>query len=1076
MELPLILQTKIKPPSIQSRTLVRLRVRSLLAEALNYRLTVMQAGAGYGKSTALAIISREAKPVIWYQVSKEDSDPLVFLQYLCYATRVGLPNIEGLPLQLLEAWDINLNYFSLSSIIDQYINALSERLDEPCLLVIDDVHLILEIDETVRLLDRLIGLAPPDLHILLSTRPKLQLPNLYHWQNRGEVLSLDQSVLAFTPEEITSLFAEVYGSKLSRDEAGTLSEVTEGWAIALQLVWQSLRTGTIASIEEAFSDQESSLERLFDVLAQEVFSQQPEDIQDFMKRSSTLRVMTPAACDALLGTSESKAMMAFLRRQELFVVDLGNESLRYHNIFHQFLRQMTEPDQMRAWHQRAAAFYTARKDFDSGIYHFLEAEDFTGAARLLNTYGHELLTMGRLNTLAMYLDEMPPETLRNYPALLSYMGDLGRLHSRFQEALGWYQQAESLWLERGQLDGVGRALRGQARVYLDTVNPHRAEELLQKALRLSDGTADREAQAGLYELLAENKLNAGKPEEAENLRQQAESLRREGPGDSQLLIRVMLRTGRLAEARRKLEELEEAESREPVKTPRSHRETHLLLSVIYAMQGLPEEALRTAVKGTRRGEALDSPFIIGVGHMRQGHAILLRSENQRFQKARQQFEKAIEISRALAIPRLRIEACWGLCQTYGRQGNLLEAQRVADEGIEIATQVGDEWIASLVRLAMGVNHFLAGDFHQALNWLDPSVRGFQECSDTFGAAAARLWLCLGWFQQSHYERLSQSLPDLLSACQQFGYEYLFTRPTLLGPFDERLLVPLLIYARDQRWGGAFPAKLLQEMGLPGITLHPGYQLRVETLGTFDVWRGDQKIPYRGWRRDKSRQLFQLFITYRHTSLDRDQFCEHLWPKAEAGVAKRNFKVALNNLYNVLEPDREPGSESAYITREGTLYGIRPGADIWVDAEEFATTAKEAEGLIAIQSEQVREKLKDALGLYQGEYLPDARYQTWAAIEREHLMVLFLQTADTYCEICLQNESFEDVINISQRILGQDNCWERAYRHLMQAYHQLGDHGQVARTYQRCVETLQDELNVSPAPETEALYQRLTQIP
>jgi DNA-binding SARP family transcriptional activator len=44
---------------------------------------------------------------------------------------------------------------------------------------------------------------------------------------------------------------------------------------------------------------------------------------------------------------------------------------------------------------------------------------------------------------------------------------------------------------------------------------------------------------------------------------------------------------------------------------------------------------------------------------------------------------------------------------------------------------------------------------------------------------------------------------------------------------------------------------------------------------------------------------------------------------------------------------------------------------------------------------------------------------------------------------------------------------------MLAYHQLADRGQVARAYRRCVQILQEELDVGPSPETQELYQRLT---
>jgi DNA-binding SARP family transcriptional activator len=44
---------------------------------------------------------------------------------------------------------------------------------------------------------------------------------------------------------------------------------------------------------------------------------------------------------------------------------------------------------------------------------------------------------------------------------------------------------------------------------------------------------------------------------------------------------------------------------------------------------------------------------------------------------------------------------------------------------------------------------------------------------------------------------------------------------------------------------------------------------------------------------------------------------------------------------------------------------------------------------------------------------------------------------------------------------------------MLAYDRLGDRGQVGRAYQKCVQTLREELDVTPSSETESLYNRLT---
>jgi DNA-binding SARP family transcriptional activator len=314
---------------------------------------------------------------------------------------------------------------------------------------------------------------------------------------------------------------------------------------------------------------------------------------------------------------------------------------------------------------------------------------------------------------------------------------------------------------------------------------------------------------------------------------------------------------------------------------------------------------------------------------------------------------------------------------------------------------------------------------------------------------------------------------LLTTCRKEGYDYLFTKPTLLGFPDERMLIPLLILARDQDMESSYAAHLLNVMGVAGISIHPGYQLRVSTLGLFQTWRGGQVIPPKGWRRVKSRQLFQILITHREAPLDRDQIVEYLWPEMDSTSAQRNFKVTLNTLNQVLEPERRAGIDPAFILREGTTYALCPTADIWLDAQVFKAYISQANTLFDTNLDQGVSLLQHALSLYRGENLPEARYDTWAAAEREHLAVLFLRSADRLVNIYIQQGRFEDTVDLCQRVLFFDNCWERAYRYMMVAFDRLGDHGQAARTYNRCVKTLRDELDISPTDETINLFRKIT---
>ncbi|MBN1177617.1 MAG: tetratricopeptide repeat protein [Anaerolineae bacterium] len=1064
----LIVRTKLAPPRLPKRTLCRPRVTQRLLEARDYRLTIVQAGAGYGKSTALSALAGEDCPLAWYHLASEDVDPLVFFLHLFYSFRAALPNLSEAPLAILEGLRGSSDV-PWPTVVDLLVNELAQRSDASICLVVDDVHLLSEAPGPLTILDRLIGRAPQNLHIVLSTRYPLDLPTLVNWRVRGEVLEIDQGELAFTPPEIAALFRDQYRIFLTEDEVEQLAVETEGWAIALQLVWQGLRGGAVSILPQTDGRPSGPAHDFFTYLAQEVFEQQPPDVQEFLLVTAVLRDMTASICDCLRGAGDSVQILRYLLESGLFVVDLGDDHLRYHHLFRDVLRHRLAPPALRAAHHRAAICCRQHDQQEEAIYHFLAAEAFAEAATVLDDLGYEIVRAGRLDTLARWIGAFPPEVLEAHPALLVYLGDIARLHSRFDEALGWYRQAEERCRTRGDAPGVGQALRGQARVYLDTVNPSQAESLLQEALRLSDGQDDRETRARLLELLAENQLNRGQPEEAERFRAQARELREEGPGEAELAVRVLLRTGQLEQARRLLEEQSEIERREPVMRPRAHRETRLLLSLILALQGEGEAAYRCAVEGSTRGQALNSPFVIAVGYMRQGHAWLLRQEPHGYEQACRCFQEAIALSDSLAVPRLKVEACWGLCRAHGFQGAVDAAEQAAAQGLDIALRAGDEWIAALIRVSMGAGYILAHRYNAAVEWLTQAATAFEECSDTFGQAIVRLWQCLLWHKTGDAARFARGVEDLLDLVREHNHDYLFQRQTLLGPPDPRLTLPLLLSARDLGIHPLYAEGLLAQMGLKGLEFHPGYQLRVQALGPFRVWRGATDIPPQGWQREKARQLFQLFLTYRDGMLDREQIIEMLWPGIDPEAGRRNFKAAFSALCGVLEPDRKRGAVSSYVRRDGSLYGLRPGADVYLDAEQFEQAVAEGDRLFDRTPQAALAHYRQALAQYQGEYLQECPYEDWCSEERERLLTLYLRTADRVARTLIEGGEWEAGIEVCRSLLARDDCWERAYRLMMVAYARMGNRAQALRTYQRCVSRLREELEVEPSAVTVQLH-------
>jgi DNA-binding SARP family transcriptional activator len=64
------------------------------------------------------------------------------------------------------------------------------------------------------------------------------------------------------------------------------------------------------------------------------------------------------------------------------------------------------------------------------------------------------------------------------------------------------------------------------------------------------------------------------------------------------------------------------------------------------------------------------------------------------------------------------------------------------------------------------------------------------------------------------------------------------------------------------------------------------------------------------------------------------------------------------------------------------------------------------------------------------------------------------------------------VQLCERVLRRDRCYEEAYQVLMRVYAQSGSRSQALRTYSRCVQALQDELSIDPLPETTDLYERI----
>lgn len=1062
-----VIHSQLAPPRNQQGILSRPRLSQTILKNTSFPLLIIQAGTGYGKSTELVKLSENLQDYYWVSIQEQDRDPFLFLAKLFSAFSMGSEKIGENAIQVLES-DQRINYPEL---ITLFINDLSKKLTNPTYLILDDFHHVLDQNEIEQIFTSLVDNSPANFHLIVSTRRTPTYKAMNRWKVKNQLKILSRSELAFTQDEIKILFAEKFRYPLSEQQAELIYQETEGWAIALQIVWQSIQQRKF-SIEQVFTQRPTTLDSLFAYLANEVLNELPEDLQKFLITSSVLDIIEIDACNMLMGNKLCLENINRLFEKGLFINSLGEKTFQYQNLFHDFLKMQLKKDQQHylLLNKKCADYFENKKRIEAAIYHLLEAKLFNEVESKILSIAQGLINVGRLDTLLQWIEQLPESLVNDSSELQFYLGEVKRIKSDFEGSLIHFQNAERLSRNKEEPLGISKALRGKAQIYLDTIRPLKAEVLLEEALKILDPQEYKSETAALFDQLAENKLNLGHPDIAQELHHEAKLLRNEDDQeDSYLEARSMLRTGRLEEGKNLLVNQLTLEKSEETKRPqRFHRETSLLLSLIYIFQGNWELAKEIAEDGIRIGQQLNSIFVEAVGYIRLGHAYELQGivyrQQKYISKAIQCYQTAIEKVKTFKVTRVQVEPLWGLSRSYGFQGNIFEAQKYAQEALKIADQSGDRWLCCLTMITLGASHFISGQIQEAQEQFIEAIEGCKQVFDSFGLAASLMWSMICYWYGGNHAQALDILKQLIPLIKAGNYSFLLTKPTYLGVKDAQILLPIFIAAYHQKIDRTFIEQLLFPLKISELDYHPGYQLNIQSLGLFEVWRGDIQIRSNDWQREKAKKIFQLMLIHRNEWLNRELIIDRLWPDLSPEAAIRDFKVALNALNKALEPERPKGSFPFFIIRNDNLYSINPHAKIWWDAELFDYLAQKDD----------LESLETARAMYKGDFFPDNLYDDWTINKRDQIKKTYLNVLEKLTLFEMDAENYDQAIRYSDEIIRIDPIWESAYRNLMVAYAKKENYAQVSRVYQRLKKALSEEINVLPSEITESLYAELIQ--
>jgi LuxR family transcriptional regulator, maltose regulon positive regulatory protein len=1008
------------PPEPRSDMLLRPRVQAVLAGRFDRRVTVVRAGAGFGKTTSIA------------QAFAENSlAPLGIDCWLaCEPADAGAP---ALAQALAVVFGLSASHADLSASndeLDEFIGAVSEaigaRSPSQVCLSLDDVQ-FLSGGTSVQLIDRLVAALPSNAHLVLSGRsiPEIALTRL---ELIGDCVVLDEATLAFDPKESATVLGEPSGT--------VASETFGGWPALVQLAGSGrARTFVREEVLQGLTGEELSVLRCLAVLGEcdvsvleRVAGHACERIIEVLPLVHRLgdRCAAHDLWSELLAPIDPSFVDATRRRAaEMLLADGASEDAldvlaplaldRSDELVGRCLRASllsptrVSPERLRSW---SAAWPDADGASDTDVCpeHVLVAAlvarlDNPGSER-----SHSLLRRAAASFRAVGDGEASAVSLGALVYASHVRRDVAGLRWAFSEL--------AALAEAGVVSAQPYPMLTSALIATSNSSP---QEVVGFTTQMLDRPLGDELHAIVLWLHANALANLG-----ENSVAPATACHEIGlplPGMAAIYSGARWRAGRIRES-----------LAEPTRTVDGTRDRFLQATwscCLHAALGDIERA-RAALDVVEQA-AGDASQWQTTGSIRLPQAILAYAQHRDDDAARYVRDFLAETPRE-------------------GQG---EFYRLFSIGllVPLAPDERDWLIDRSTRPGFGPLYRRDLDLALAVHALDANADITAAATLAYPASAGEMMPSVG---------LRGGAP-LLAAAVGAGRDD-------LGPLLEDWIDLLGERARSA-WRALFDHRVAEVAAgarslVEAMPIRPAAAVRLSVFGPTELSIGGVVVEQADWRRERVRALLTHLALVGETT--RERVIAALWPEADAAAGRRNLRSTLNVLHSVLEPGRHGGDATFFVRTSGQRIRLvvaasgvdadldtNPDAGIDVDVVRFELLLDRAVALERSGTPSLSIPLYlDAVGLYRGDLVPEC-YDDWAVFQRDRLRSRYVAGGVRVAELLVATGREADAIDTVSDVLTVEPWSESAHRALIAAHLSRGDLAAARRSLETCEKRLAD---------------------
>lgn len=497
-------------------------VTSLSAGIMQNRVTLLQADAGYGKTTLLReVVERADATVGWYRIDRTDRHLSQFIEYLADIVRQHTPAFaisydnagDAMP-ETSSLCEESCHYLAL-----QFAHEFCRVVDAPFIIVLDNYEQIAASAHVNLFLSSLIEFGPRHLHLVLSTRAKPHLP-YSRLRVDQELFEAGVADLAFAPAETGDLCSSILEHPVDDALVEIIQEKTGGWPAGIAMFIRSLHDWRCDEWLTKSAELSGMTPIVRDYFEEEIVAKCPSDAQDFLMRTAILSSFDADIGSELVPESNAGKTLTLLENSGTFIraTDPGCSSYCYHDLFREFLLDRLQTHApagvIRDLYLRAAIALERKREIEEAHRCYMEAGAFDTVADLLERVADDYLERYMLDIVKSWMNAIPERVRAGRPWLLAFQGKTMRRLANPTVALSVLDMAWKLFAERGDEFGMAYVAYEAGFTYSQIGQAKKGVETIQETLvRIGP---DHALRARLFVALCLNYLHLDELVEAEN--------------------------------------------------------------------------------------------------------------------------------------------------------------------------------------------------------------------------------------------------------------------------------------------------------------------------------------------------------------------------------------------------------------------------------------------------------------------------------------------------------------------------------------------------------------------------------